>query len=605
VAGKRAGRAFGELMQWLDGHPLSIRLTLPHLDTTAPQALLAGLRGTAALPGQYPGGAQDLGGRGTSLSACIGYSYAHLGERTRRLLPAVCLFEGVAVTDVLVMFSQVSGVPERFGQASGEDWRAVLEDAARTGLLTGLGEGMYQIHPALPAYLAALWRQKQPARYDADREAATWALAAACAQLASGLVGQIQSGDAGLAYKDIALQQRTLATMLGYSLDHGLWEEAARIGEALEQYWIARGVDEDANNWADRVRLATEDADGAPPPLDTPAGQLWLFFASAQANRQERQQHLDAAERSYLKILGMLQAQSVSPQQQRQVAGTCHQLGVVALHRGQLDGADGWYRVSLAIEENLGNRPGMATCFHELGRIAQRRGQLNEAEGWYRKSLAIEEDLGDWPAKAGTYHELGNNAYLGGRPGEAEDWYRKSLAISEDLGNRAYMASTYHQLGIAAQYQERLGEAEECYRDSLAISEDLGDQPAIALTYHQLGNVAFMRGRLDEAEQWYRKSLAIEENLGDRPGMASSFGQLGLLAEERGQPRQALEWIIGCVALFDKFPHSAAGPGPEHLARLTAQLGTGILEECWQQVTGGPLPPAVRDYVTARPDPGQ
>ena len=41
----------------------------------------------------------------------------------------------------------------------------MLEDAARVGLLTGLGGGMYQIHPALPGYLAAGWQAENPAGY--------------------------------------------------------------------------------------------------------------------------------------------------------------------------------------------------------------------------------------------------------------------------------------------------------------------------------------------------------------------------------------------------------------------------------------------------------
>lgn len=51
----RESRAFGEVMQWLDGHPLSMRLVLPHLDTTSAQDLLDGLRGIRALPGRGEG----------------------------------------------------------------------------------------------------------------------------------------------------------------------------------------------------------------------------------------------------------------------------------------------------------------------------------------------------------------------------------------------------------------------------------------------------------------------------------------------------------------------------------------------------------------------
>ena len=47
---RRERRSFGELLDWLDGHPLAMRLTLPRLDTTDPADLLAALRGTTPLP---------------------------------------------------------------------------------------------------------------------------------------------------------------------------------------------------------------------------------------------------------------------------------------------------------------------------------------------------------------------------------------------------------------------------------------------------------------------------------------------------------------------------------------------------------------------------
>jgi tetratricopeptide (TPR) repeat protein len=126
----------------------------------------------------------------------------------------------------------------------------------------------------------------------------------------------------------------------------------------------------------------------------------------------------------------------------------------------------------------------------------------------------------------------------------------------------------------------------------------------MAISYHHLGNTAQLRGRLDEADEWYRRSLAIEEELGNRPGMALSYAQLGLLAEQQGQASSSLEWAIRCVILFDPFPHPATRPGALHLARLTLQLGMPALEEAWRQVTGNPVPQAVRDYVTSQHNEG-
>lgn len=78
-----------------------------------------------------------------------------------------------------------------------------------------------------------------------------------------------------------------------------------------------------------------------------------------------------------------------------------------------------------------------------------------------------------------------------------------------------------------------------------------------------------------------------------------TFCALGLLAEQCGHRQQALDWMVLCIALFPDVPHPATGPGPWHLARLTAALGMPALEDSWRRCTGAPLPETVR---TALPE---
>lgn len=134
AAPRRARRSFGELLEWLDGHPLSMRLVLPRLGASEPEALVDGLRGITPLPGD-----DEVGDRRTSLVASITYSFTQLTASTRRLLPVVCLLYGVADAAVLAAFSGTRGVPGRFAGASDRDWVQALEDAARVGLLTPAG----------------------------------------------------------------------------------------------------------------------------------------------------------------------------------------------------------------------------------------------------------------------------------------------------------------------------------------------------------------------------------------------------------------------------------------------------------------------------------
>ncbi|MER5756028.1 SAV_2336 N-terminal domain-related protein [Streptomyces sp. NPDC002088] len=632
---RREAKAFGELMHWLDGHPLSMRIVLPHLNTTSPSELMAGLQGSAPLPDI------DSGDRTTSLSASITYSFTHLAASDQQTLTALSLLCSVADTDVLGLLSAAPDVPEPFSGRTAAEWTELMDRAAGVGLLTPLGAGMYRIHPALPAYLVAHWQIHAPDAYREQHAATTRALLDAHAVFGQWLTEQINSGDAQLAMALISYQQRTLGTMLGYALDHSLWQQARAIIDPLNDYWNARGLMEEAGAWVDRARLVLETPDGVPPDLDTPEGALWLFLSSAQAEREIRAHRLDQAEHTFHGILNILQQQPTTPQRHIHLATTYHQLGNVAQQRGRLEEAEDWYRQALTIDEELGNRPGTATAYHQLGNVAQQRGRLEEAEDWYRQALTIAEELGNRPGTATAYHQLGSVAEdrrrleeaedwyrqaltideeLGNRPGtatayhqlgnvaqqrgrldEAEDWYRQALTIDEELGNRPGTATTYHQLGNVAQQRGRLDEAEDWYRQTLTIAEELGNRPGTATAYHQLGNVAQQRGRLDEAEDWYRQALTIYEELGNRPGTAACFGEFGLLAEVRQQPQEALAWTVRCVALFDQFPHPVTGRGPDQLRRLSHTLGVTALEQTWQTITGRPLPPAVRRYVTARP----
>ncbi|MCD9902243.1 CHAT domain-containing protein [Streptomyces sp. MT29] len=429
----RQTRAFADLMHWMDGHPLSMRLTLPHLETTTAQHLLSGLQGTAALP---VGGGEGIDGdRRTSLSASIAYSFRHLSPDDQEALTILSLFHGVADADVLGAFSSLAGTPERFRGRTAQDWKELLTRSADLGLLTALGMTMFRLHPALPARLAAHWRTHMAAGAHGDEEAAALkALVSAHAGFGLWLLTEINSGEAQLALALIRYQQRMLGAMLGSSLSHGQWTESQAIIQPLDNFWDMTGLAQEAQSWAVRIRLAVESVDGTPPDVDTPEGRLWTFVAASQANRQVVAGQLDDAEDTYRAILCALGEQASSPGRRLNLSSIYHQLGRVAEDRGLLGEAESWYRKSLSIVEALGDRAGMASGYHQMGVVSQDRGLLGEAESWYRKSLSIKEALGSLPGMAFSYHQLGMVAQERGLLGEAEDGTARPFRFREILG---------------------------------------------------------------------------------------------------------------------------------------------------------------------------
>ncbi|MEU9955717.1 tetratricopeptide repeat protein, partial [Streptomyces sp. NPDC050982] len=93
---------------------------------------------------------------------------------------------------------------------------------------------------------------------------------------------------------------------------------------------------------------------------------------------------------------------------------------------------------------------------HQLGIVAQERGRLDEAEDWYRQSLAIAEDLGDRPGMASSYGQLGLLAEDQQRPQGALKWLVRCVALFEQFPHPltgpgpAHLKRLTHSLGIGA-----------------------------------------------------------------------------------------------------------------------------------------------------------
>jgi tetratricopeptide (TPR) repeat protein len=635
AAPRRVHRAYADLLDWMGGHPLSMRLTLPHLERVNPDRILADLQGIGTGAGSEE--PESGVGRTSSLSASIAYSLTHLDAADQDVLHLVSLLHGVADADVLAVCCGSEHISQRFENIDSRRWKALLDRATDFGLLTALGAGMHAIHPALPAHLAEKWHRNHPHTYDSEYAASQHALLDAFAEVAGRLLKRVHSGDAGKTYTLIGLQRRNLGHFLGYALDHQHWQQAQAIIQALREYWGRSGLRDEAEAWTDRALDILETPGGAPPALDQPAGVLWLLFIGDRAAGQLRAGRLDAAHTTYTRMVDLLQQLPNAPETTHHLATTYHQLGEVAHSRGKLDEAEGWYRQAVTIRLELPKRPGLADTYHRLGWLAHSRGKLDEAEGWYRQALTIRQERRYRPGLANSYHQLGWLAHSRGNLEDAEGWYHQALAIRREHGDRPGLSTSYHQLGLLAQrrgnledaedwYRQavivmrelgdrhnltntylqlggvsylrgRLEDADSWYRESLSIAQDRKDRRGLAGAYHRLGMVAQRRGKLEDADEWYRQALTIRQEVGDPAGLAMTYGQLGALAEVRGDSAGALEWTVRCVSVFGEFPHPVTDPAPEYLARLVVQLGIPALERAWMHVTGTALPQHVREFV--------
>ncbi|MCB5165024.1 tetratricopeptide repeat protein [Streptomyces bambusae] len=579
---RRAHRVFGELMEWLDGHPLSMRLVLRHLDDRPAAALLETLRDTPAgaagggLLGTVRPGAD---GRTRSLAASIAYSFSHLPAADRELLPVLALLHGTASAQALALFSAEPGVPGRFAGRTEDQWNTVLGRAASAGLLTAWGSGIFGIPPALPAYLAEEWCPRGCLRHAEERQAARLALLHAHAALCAWLDGLLSGGGTGTALELIAAQRRTLTSLLDHALGLGMWAEAHIVLQPLHTFWDMRGSAAEARRWTDRALAAVEAVAGAEPDPDSDAGSLWMTLVGAQAARDMETGRLDRAHRLHTRLLHFVRSQSPGRDRQSNLAACHYLLGRIAQERGRLTEAELWYRQAFDLAERLGDPLRAAISGAQLGLLAQMREDADGAEAWYKRAydvfdaardrhkvavvatmlgtLAWQRDdhsgaaswyhrarahfeaLGDPSRLAGVYQQLGALAHVRDDLEDAERSYRQALTIREQLQDRRGTAACYHQLGMVARRLTGPAEAEDWFRKAAAILQGLRDRPRLALTQHMLGVVTHLQGDLDGAQAWLEQSVRIGEDLGDRRGTAEGCLRLGMVARERGDLDEA------------------------------------------------------------------
>jgi tetratricopeptide (TPR) repeat protein len=270
----------------------------------------------------------------------------------------------------------------------------------------------------------------------------------------------------------------------------------------------------------------------------------WFFYSAGEYNKAGELVH-NLTEPLYrwgfINLVRELNEETVESATGVLKADALHHLGLIHQDQGRYEEAEKMYQASLKIEEELGDKSGIASNLHHLGMIHQGQGRYEEAEKMYQDSLKINEEQGNKRGIAYTLGQLGTIHLDKGKYEEAIELYQQVKHLSEELGDKRSIAITLHNMGLIHEQQGRYEDAAKMYQDSLKIKEELGDKSGIASTLHQLGNVHYVQDQYEEAEKMYQDSLKIEEELGNKRGIAYTLGQMGTIYHDQGRYEEAIE----------------------------------------------------------------
>ncbi|MEZ6129191.1 MAG: tetratricopeptide repeat protein [Planctomycetaceae bacterium] len=444
-----------QLIDSLEGHPLAMRVILSQLSNSQPGQLKQRLDSNLK---QFSGHDAES----ARLFATLRFVQEGIPENLQPWLIPLSLHERFVDADYLKAMGK--NLPEPIADGDGAVDR-LMKVLATAGLVTPIGNEMYELHPVLSRFLQHHVEQTEPT-------------------------------------DDIDAWSRSFVDFMG-----SLADDVTPTERGMFHFHGA--------NFGAALFLAEQ--------LSMSQGHAALVQSLAAFALNSHNYSLAA------QLYQQLAESRIAAGDWEGEASAYHQIGRIAGERRDFVEAEKWYCKSLSIKVKYDDELSAATTYSQLGRVAQEQQDLKTAEQLFRQSIAIFEKHGDEVSAAKTLHQLARVALDRQDLVTANRWYRKALDIFETVGDELSAAKSYHQLGSIAQERQDFVAAEQLYRKSLTISEKSGEEHGAALTYHQLGINAQERRDFVVAEQLYRKSLNIFEKHGDEHHAATALYQLGRL----------------------------------------------------------------------------
>jgi adenylate cyclase len=163
------------------------------------------------------------------------------------------------------------------------------------------------------------------------------------------------------------------------------------------------------------------------------------------------------------------------------IASSLGNIGSIYKDIGDYSRALEYYQKSLSFQEEIvrqdsskaENKNAMANNFSNIGLIYAQQGDLSKSLEYHNKSLALNQEFGD---KLGIASSLGNIGTVYADQGDyprALDYFKRDLALQKELGNKNGIAITMINMGTLFNIQGNSLFAIDICKESLEISEEI------------------------------------------------------------------------------------------------------------------------------------
>jgi tetratricopeptide (TPR) repeat protein/predicted Ser/Thr protein kinase len=235
------------------------------------------------------------------------------------------------------------------------------------------------------------------------------------------------------------------------------------------------------------------------------------------------------------------------------------------------------YKESIAINEKIGQKRGVAAALDELANLQQMSGETDAALASYAKALALQREIGMKEETGFTLLDMGTAYQNRGDYDQALARYKEALQIQREIGDQGGEALCLTNIGAVYLSKGDMDNSFTNFQQGLQLREKLGVPGDISRTLEGLGEAYTHTGQYDLALKSLLRALDLARKVGDDRSVALVSHQIGLVFEFQGRLGAAVKSMQDGVKAFRDQGESgnAMASFQNDLAGALAQAGRG------------------------------
>ncbi|WP_187696290.1 tetratricopeptide repeat-containing sensor histidine kinase [Xanthovirga aplysinae] len=239
------------------------------------------------------------------------------------------------------------------------------------------------------------------------------------------------------------------------------------------------------------------------------------------------------------------------------IAQSYNSLATNYWNNGELKVAEEYYKKSLVLKEQLGDRKGAGITLINLGVVYQDQHKYSQALSINNQALLIMREVGFKAGIASTLNNMGIvNKLMGDYPA-ALNYYLEALKVSESINSRNGISNHLNNVGQIYLKMKEYDMALDYFQRALKISKEVGNKRGEAISTYTIGKAYSSMDSVGLAIQYFEKAIKINNELNRKKSVVESLKHLGNLYRDNGMYKKAQEHynkaLAICIEIGDKY----------------------------------------------------